>query len=528
MEAIIIETKPAVMSLAGVKASIVFLKKRNDYEVMLSTIRGFNKNTSPGEIESLAVASAHLSKIEQRRILEAIKDRTGMPISLLAGLTSDNEKTDDLSLAHDVLASVGRQNVIEDTKGTWMWDSRGVWRHCDDRTIKQAVMNQLKSDGRVSIKRGIVDSVTDILRTTILRPEHKFDAGDPDSVNTQTGEIELIDGQFKLMPHNREHYRTTQIPVAYNPEAKAPRFEQFLREIFPGEFGEDEGRAVLEMVGYTLMTHCRHEKFILAVGNGSNGKSVLLRVIADLLGADNISAVQPHEFGNRFQRGHLHCKLANIVTELPEGAVIDDAALKAIVSGEPCTVERKFGHPFEMTPYATLWLAANHMPHTRDFSDAVFRRAIVLKFEAKFSPDMPNFDPNLSSKLREELPGILNLALTAYAKALRDGFTMPESSRRAAAEWRLEADQVRQFVEECCETDSSGEEAVSGLYQRYTDWCVASGINKKLTMKSFRNRLAMMGFGSRRTTSARLMTGIRLARGGGGGGVVDYRMASGR
>jgi hypothetical protein len=90
-------------------------------------------------------------------------------------------------------------------------------------------------------------------------------------------------------------------------------------------------------------------------------------------------------------------------------------------------VEHKFRDPFEFRPYATCWFGTNHLPHTRDFSDALFRRAMVVPFNRKFTPGV-DADPRLKDKLIEELPGILNLALDAYARVIERGaFTEPQS-----------------------------------------------------------------------------------------------------
>jgi hypothetical protein len=74
------------------------------------------------------------------------------------------------------------------------------------------------------------------------------------------------------------------------------------------------------------MSHARHERFVMLIGPGANGKSVLLAILEGLLGAENVAGVQPSNFDRSFQRAHLHMKLANIVTELRQGEVIADGA----------------------------------------------------------------------------------------------------------------------------------------------------------------------------------------------------------
>lgn len=188
-----------------------------------------------------------------------------------------------------------------------------------------------------------------------------------------------------LEPHDKQSYRTTQLPIFYDPKAAAPRFEQFLYEVFEGdEDAEAKKILICELLGYSLLTSCEFEKFIILLGSGANGKSVLLHIVEQLVGTSQVAAVQPSQFDNRFQRAHLFGKLVNIVTEIAEGAEIADAALKAIVSGERTTAEHKHKSPFDFHPFSTCWFGTNHMPHCRDFSDALFRRAIILSFNRKF------------------------------------------------------------------------------------------------------------------------------------------------
>lgn len=156
------------------------------------------------------------------------------------------------------------------------------------------------------------------------------------------------------------------------------------------------------------------------------------------------------------------------------------------------------------------------MPHTRDFSDGLFRRALILKFNNVFKSELGNCDASLRDTLTRELPGILNMALNAYAKTIGKGFTMPKSSIEARDEWHTEADQVSQFIDDDCVRDNKKEVQAQLLYGSYREWARASGTQQILTMKSFRNRLTLLGFGARRTSEARYVTGLSCVRAMGG------------
>ncbi|MFO7861057.1 MAG: phage/plasmid primase, P4 family [Desulfosalsimonas sp.] len=469
-------------------------------------------------VEAIVKDAVALPPLQKRCVYNAIKKVTGFPFSTLkeqerAGVNS-GDGLDDLDLAREMVSLLGAENIVCAQAFVWRWGDKGVWKKNDDRSVKKWCQRFVGDGNKIdTVGKSTVESIADLFKTEIYKPHQVFNVGPPECVNCTNGELSYNPEaeKWELMPHTREHFRTTQVPIEYDSEATAPRFELFLEQIFYNDHDALEKiQAVLEMVGYTLMAHCRHERFIILVGGGANGKSVFLAVLEALCGSDNTAGVQPSMFDRSFQRAHLHGKLANIVTEIKQGEVIDDASLKGIVSGEPTTVEHKFKDPFVMRPFATCWFGTNHLPHTRDFSDALFRRALVIEFNQVFKPEAGNCDPQLKDKLMEELPGILKLSLDAYSDALKFGFTMPESCRAAREKWRLEADQVASFVDECCSRDASQEVTASELFKAYEEWAVENGIQRRLGMKAFRDRLTRLGFENRRTMYARMVTGIWL------------------
>ena len=494
--------------------------KGRNYDQILADAEAMDQDTDLAQIEALIVeAAANLSPIKRDRVFAAIKNATGMRLGTIqevaaAALKSDKDDQvlDHLGLAQSVIASVGAENLIGVQSHIWKYQKdRGVWRPLEPRAEKQMVQDHLSADHpKVTLTRHLVDSVTDVLRTEVYRPEHQWNVGPSDAVVVPNGELVLRDGRWVLEIPRREHFRTVLVPVAYDPSAEAPRFFEFLTEIFADDEDFLEKIVVLmEMIGYSLMSHARYEKFVILIGNGANGKSVLLAVVEALCGLDNVAAVQPSEFGNKFQRAHLNLKLVNLVTEIREGEQIDDGALKAIVSGEASTVEHKGRDPFVFRPVSTCWFGANHLPHTRDFSDATFRRAIVIPFNRKFTPGVDE-DPTLKDKLLMELPGVLKFALDVYAHAVQRGqFTEPTSCTEAKQAWRLEADQARQFAEECCIL-GDGRETSYDVYQAYTRWAREVGIHLKLKHKTLTQRLERLGCGSAKSDNVRYITGLRF------------------
>lgn len=468
--------------------------------------------------EDILREAKQLSPIEQEAILSVLKKSTNIPLGALREqMALDPEggrEPDDLELARAVLDTIGDDNILSTAKGVWFWNARGLWTNEEDRHLKKLVIDVLE-DQSVSVSAARVASVTEVLRNNIYRSDHLFNVGDPEAVNCLNGTVKLqgadwLDpGTWTCKPNDKSEYRTTQIPVEFDPGAEAPRFKRFLEEVFePDDDRTEKIDALLQLIGYTLMSHARHEKFVMLIGEGANGKSVLLDVIEQLCGNPNVSGVQPSNFDRTFQRAHLDMKLANIVTELRQGEIIADAELKAITSGEPSTVEHKHQKPFVMRPFCTCWFGTNHMPATRDFSAALFRRASVFQFNRVFAEDSQ--DKMLKYDLRRELPGILNLALKHYAEALVFGFSEPPSSLQAKAEWRLEADQVAQFLEDACERDPTRETKSSHLFHAYQCWANRQGIKRTVNQKNFSDRLIRLGVERERKPDARYFQGIYL------------------
>lgn len=488
-------TLATVIKMADESRLMQLKDRRLKIEAMIEKTTDFDELT---KVILKSVFKADLPDSDRSKLVALISKKTRVSVKALSADGAKFRRLDassqtlHLAAAKEVLKLLGNENLFYAQGAFWNWSERGVWCQMDDREIKMLIHKVCDNQ---KLTGNVVNSILDMIKTEANRVDFMFDEN-TNRINCQNGELEfdIYAECWSLNKHVREHYRTTQLPLAFDREAKAPRFEQFLEEIFEGDDDAEQKKAVVEeALGYTLLASCHLEKFFMLIGNGANGKSVLLTVLSALLGPKLICAVQPSQFDNRFQRAHLAGKLANIVTEIAQGATISDDKLKSLVSGELTTAEVKFRDPFDFRPIATHWFGTNHLPRTGDFSDALTRRAMILRFSHRF--DGIKRDVHLTEKLLQELPGILNAALRGLARLFTSNrFTDCPSSEAIKVHWQLEADQVRQFVEDCCVLGEDFSHGSGQLFSEYLIWTGTVGIKRNLSHNTFSNRLEQLGY----------------------------------
>lgn len=447
-----------------------------------------------------------LSHVDKRELVKVAAKLIGTTYSALnrdlkLHEVESEQRRDHLSFAREAVESFGPGALIHAQGEFWAWRGRGVWENVDEQVIRKAAIQCL--DGAERVTDPTVCSVLNLMRDVAHVEGTQFDEPADRRINCTNGTLVYADRTWTLREHRRTDYLTTMLPVAYDPHATCPRFERFLDEIFEGdEDAADKRQAVLEMMGYSLLQSCRYEKFVILVGAGSNGKSVLLNVLESLIGKRQVSAVEPSRMGDRFQRAHLRGMLANVVPELPVGSMLADAAMKAFTSGDKVNGEFKRGDPFDFHPFATIWLGTNNMPHTRDLSDGMFRRALILKFNRKFRDGEKEI--GLADKLLEELPGILAAACRTLAGVFERGYIIsPASSAEALRRWRMDSDQVANFVEDRCKVGAEfGPTPHATLFQAFREWAAAENLSHTVTGKAFSQRLEGLGITAGRFTMA--------------------------
>lgn len=250
-----------------------------------------------------------------------------------------------------------------------------------------------------------------------------------------------------LTPHTPDWFTFTSWSVQFDRTAACPRWQEFLDEVLPNR---DDQHLLQEYVGYCLTFDTRLHKFLILRGEGSNGKSVTIDVVIQTIGVTNVTNIGLERFLDKFALARSIGKLANVVSEIGPMRGPVEGILKAIVSGDPISVEFKNQTPFDARPTVRLLFATNVLPPFNDRSDGLWRRLLILPFNVAIPEDRQ--DPKLAEKIcAAELPGVFNWALAGLKRLRQQArFTQTEATRQAVEEHRRACNPERQFLDESC------------------------------------------------------------------------------
>jgi putative DNA primase/helicase len=267
-----------------------------------------------------------------------------------------------------------------------------------------------------------------------------------------------------------DFFCTAQLPYSFRASAKCPIWMKFLNEILP----VPEVRCFLqEWFGYNLIFDTSQQKFVLFVGEGANGKSVVCTVLRSILGKNNVSAVALEQFSptRTFPVSATIGKLANIVEEIGEVEKAAEGVLKDFSGGGTMTIERKHKDPFEAKITARLTFATNSVPKFRDRSGALWRRMIPIPFSVQIL-DEEKQDKRLTDsewwESSEELPGIFKWAIEGLARLKKRGmFDIPKECAELRDEYKQESNPARTFLYDHCISRSDIKISSKELYRSY-------------------------------------------------------------
>lgn len=320
------------------------------------------------------------------------------------------------------------------------------------------------------------------IRTRVERDSIKVN---PYFINLKNGRLDIRTG--KLSEHTPKAMEFERLPVVYDRDCTCEAVDKLVGNVFCQD--NECINLFWEIMGDCLLHKNVYQKAFLFVGDGSNGKSSILRMMREFIGYNNSTTISLEELSSKFKTAELENKLLNIGDDVESKPIKNSGLLKKLFSGEPMTVEKKFCNPFTLQSYATQVFSCNQIPANSDRTAGMYRRWIIVPFDAKFSPTDAGYDPYIMDKVvtDEAKSYILNKALEGFKRLHKRGYYLePERAKVKKSLFMVENSSVLSWVEY---NDITIHEIISdlreNLYERYKVWCSESGIKEPVKRNTF-------------------------------------------
>lgn len=342
---------------------------------------------------------------------------------------------------HDKLGSflINKLHIYTSNESLYLYkDTEGIFVRNDYDILKaiQFYVNNAKDSFRKEVVKYCLISAPEFNEQSDLNIIGCKDC----AYNIETDEV---------LEYKPELFLQHKITAKYDKNAYDKNVDNFLNNITLND--KDLRSLIEEMVGYCLYRNVRYQKCFILSGGGSNGKSTLLDMIIEFLGTNNTSALSLKNLQDKFKIAQIKDKLANINDDVSNERITDTELFKKLVVGGEFEAEQKNKNPFKMRNFAKIILSANEIPKSSDKSEGYFRRFIFIPLRAKFTSDMPNFDPNILDKITTDNAKsyLLNLAIAGLKRLKSNGkFTETEATKKEFTEYKEDCDPLFAFFNE--------------------------------------------------------------------------------
>jgi P4 family phage/plasmid primase-like protien len=304
-------------------------------------------------------------------------------------------------------------------------------------------------------------------------------------------------GKVTFTPkHDKKNAALNILPFEYDTNATAPKWEKFLNRVLSEK---EERMALMEFIGYCFLPSHMFETFLFLYGkSGANGKSVILDVIRNFFGSDNVSALNLQQLEGH-QLDALAGKLINIGSEIDRTGTDKGqfSVLKSLVSkNDILTINPKNKDAYTLLPVdkPKMVFSGNDKPKG-GLDNGVFRRMLLINFSEEIKDDEKIRD--LSERFSDEMSGIFNLALEGLARLIRRGaFSRSQKMLEELEAYKEEVNPLRVFIKEAIVPNKYHLVPCEYVYRLYVSWAKNRGstpMTNKTFGRAFKEEMNVLG-----------------------------------
>lgn len=244
---------------------------------------------------------------------------------------------------------------------------------------------------------------------------------------TRNKEYVLCDKELVSMwkddvrPNSRTVFTNIYYPFKIMSQEEFDKFDgrakQFMKEISCNNPKIEQ--VIWECIGCMLSPSKTFGKLFIFYGSGANGKSLLIKVLEDIMG-DLLTHANILAINDKFALESVIDGIANVTDDVGITTLKETGLLKSISDGSTIDIDRKHQKSIKWRPNSQFVMCCNEIPRIADTTRGMIRRLAFIPFNMQLTDDQ--IDYTLYHKLTSDpdnLRYIMTGGIFAYREAMK-------------------------------------------------------------------------------------------------------------
>jgi len=255
------------------------------------------------------------------------------------------------------------------------------------------------------------------------------------------------------------------------------------------DFYEDAAREQLQQfLAAILIPQCELQQSLIILGEGGDGKGVLMGAIKDLL-EKVVTELRVSEWEGKHDTSTLVGSILNITSEAPDRQINLDV-WKSIVACDSLTINPKYEKPYSYKPFCKHIMTVNNLPKIQVDKAVIRRMAIIKTCKTTTEEERETF---FSLKFRKDKDGLVSFILQGLLLLAKNKFKSLPGSADLREELVYQNESlITDFVNDCLDITGkkADRELSSELYDVFLYWKIKNGKNARdMTRSTFSKKV---------------------------------------
>lgn len=382
-------------------------------------------------------------------------------------------KDRSLRIARDF---INREKIILVGEEKYLYNGK-FYARLRERELQTMLFERYYSEIGQGNALAIISNAAKLVEFCIKKKLEEFPIND-NFIVFENGTLEIGTGRFRI--NSPVDMASSALGIKYHPNRwEMPHTQKFLETIAEGD--DDLYELMLQVIGYILSNDIKAKSFFYLEGVGDAGKSRFCDLVASFFpisGTNKVARTALQDLDGKFALANLVNAKLNISEDLPDKplSVATVSKIKMLSDGNRQEAEAKYVQKFSFRPTCKLLFASNHPLRLKEYDQAFVNRVVYIPF-LKAVPKHKQ-DRNILEKMQRELPELFNHAFAAYRRLVTNGYCWSGSEKYKP---RIEIvnsgivfnkqNELKEFVEKCCDFQDDCKTKVSDLQEVYYEFC---------------------------------------------------------